>query len=84
MMFGKQSIFRPRSVRNRIRTANVASEREAGEHTSTLLPVRLRGDEPRSARDPVDITSEDSFPASDPPAWTGSEAGGLQREVGGS
>jgi uncharacterized membrane protein len=47
---------------------------------------RQIAEQPRPARprkkDLVMKTSEDSFPASDPPAWTGSEIGSLQREAG--
>jgi uncharacterized membrane protein len=44
-------------------------------------PAQPEAPRPRK-KDLVMETSEESFPASDPPAWTGSEAGGMQKEVG--
>lgn len=37
---------------------------------------------PEAALDPVDETSLDSFPASDPPSWTGMQAGRPDRSLG--
>jgi hypothetical protein len=40
------------------------------------VAVRRRADPQRSRPSPecVEVTSEDSFPASDPPSWTGASA----------
>jgi quercetin dioxygenase-like cupin family protein len=39
----------------------------------------IRGTEENDGRDPVDITSEDSMVASDPPGWAGSRVGAPRR-----
>ena len=39
--------------------------------------TRPRAAEPRKYADRVDDTLDDSFPASDPPSWSGSSASGV-------
>lgn len=51
-------------------------------HAPRVEPRPLQGrTEPREAADEVDESSRDSFPASDPPSWTTTQAGPPSRQI---